>query len=117
MNKEIKVARKEKKKNCPVLKELNVPMSQRSKFVGVGGFNLKKIYSNTGKQWTIQLFSIISKNKIFDFNFSQSYKKGVSISPTDETNFSIFAPNANSLKEAEEMIEKLLKQPVCESQF
>jgi hypothetical protein len=50
MNKEIKVARKEKKKNCPVLKELNVPMSQRSKFVGVGGFNLKKIYSNTGKQ-------------------------------------------------------------------
>jgi hypothetical protein len=49
MNKEIKYPRNDKKINQPILKDLNISISQRSKFVGLGGYNLKKIYSKTGK--------------------------------------------------------------------
>jgi hypothetical protein len=48
MNKEIKYPRNDKKTNQPILKDLNISISQRSKFVGVGGYNLKRIYSKTG---------------------------------------------------------------------
>jgi hypothetical protein len=39
-------------------------------------------------------------------------KKGVLISPVDETNFSLFAPNQKAMGEAQEMIESYLEQQV-----
>ena len=84
MNNEILQPRKEEKENKPIVKKLEVSVSQRAKFIGLNGMNLKRIYSKTG----------------------------ATISPLDETNFNIFAPNKNSMEEAEEMIKTFLEQPV-----
>ena len=46
------------------------------------------------------------------FLITISYCLGVTITPVDETKFTIFAPNQYALKEAEEMIKILLDQPV-----
>ena len=37
-----------KKDNAPVMDKLDIPPQKRSKFVGFGGYNLKKITSTTG---------------------------------------------------------------------
>lgn len=84
MNKEISKPRESKKSNQPILKNHPVSIVQRSKLIGIGGMNLKKIYAKTG----------------------------VTVTPIDEANFSIFAPNQNSLNEAEEMITKFIEQQV-----
>ena len=81
MNKEISKPRENNKANKPVIKNFEVQISQRSKFVGIGGINLKRIYSKTG----------------------------VTITPIDETNFTLFAPNKNALEEAEELIKSLTR--------
>ncbi|CAF0988023.1 unnamed protein product, partial [Brachionus calyciflorus] len=48
MNKEISKPRENKKSNQPILKNYPVSIVQRSKLIGIGGMNLKKIYSKTG---------------------------------------------------------------------
>ncbi|XP_044727596.1 polyribonucleotide nucleotidyltransferase 1, mitochondrial [Chrysoperla carnea] len=72
--------RNEKKENWPVIEKLSVEVHKRSKFLGIGGINLKKIFVETG----------------------------VSVSSIDDVNYSIFAPNQQAMDEAKEIIEKLL---------
>jgi hypothetical protein len=89
MNKAISKPREDNKANKPIVKKFDVSAAQRSRFIGVGGINLKRIYSKTG----------------------------VTISPIDETYFSLFAPNKDALDEAEEMMKSLLEQPVIKTSF
>jgi polyribonucleotide nucleotidyltransferase len=84
MNDEISKPREDEKSNNPVIKNFEVQIAQRAKLIGMGGINLKRIYSKTG----------------------------VTISPIDESNFSMFAPNKNALEEAEEIIKSYLETPV-----
>lgn len=48
MNKVISVPRQAKKEKMPVVDNLEVPVHQRGKFLGIGGMNLKKILLETG---------------------------------------------------------------------
>ncbi|XP_063958520.1 polyribonucleotide nucleotidyltransferase 1, mitochondrial-like [Lytechinus pictus] len=78
-----------RKSNSPVTENLEVPIQRRSKFVGPGGYNLKKLRVETG----------------------------VTITPVDETHFSVFAPTPSAMSEAKERIEQLLledKEPDLE---
>lgn len=84
MSKEISKPRETKKSSQPIFKNYPVSIVHRSKLVGQGGMNLKKIYAKTG----------------------------VTVTPVDENSFSIFAPNENSMIEAEEMIKSFVEQPV-----
>ncbi|CAF0929476.1 unnamed protein product [Brachionus calyciflorus] len=81
-NEGVTAPRENKKSNQPILKNYPVSIVQRSKLIGIGGMNLKKIYSKTG----------------------------VTVNPVDETNFSIFSPNENALKEAEKMIKSFIEE-------
>lgn len=74
--------REKRKENGPVVEKLEVPMAKRSRFVGMGGYNMKKLRSDTG----------------------------VTISPIDETHFSVFAPTPAAMEEAKEVIDDLLKE-------
>lgn len=76
MRKSISVPRQERKDCWPVTKELRIDVNQRSQFLGPGGFNLKKIFLETG----------------------------VHLTETDLNVFNIFAPSQMSLSEAEELI-------------
>lgn len=89
MNQTIPKPSSEEKPNKPVMKNLEVQVAQRAKFIGVGGINLKRIYN----------------------------KCGVSIIPIDEGTFKIFAPNKTALDEADEMIKGFLDQPVRPFRF
>ena len=84
MNNEISKPRDNKKPNHPIMKTIEIPVTQRGKFVGTGGVNLKRIQAKTDVQ----------------------------ITPVEENKFSVFAPNQVALDEAEEMIKKLAEQPV-----
>ncbi|XP_072181940.1 polyribonucleotide nucleotidyltransferase 1, mitochondrial-like [Diadema setosum] len=78
-----------RKENSPVVENLEVPVQRRSKFVGPGGYNLKKLRAETG----------------------------VTITPVDESHFSVFAPTPSAMSEAKERIEQLLledKEPDLE---
>lgn len=48
MNKVIQTPQETKKDKMPVVENLEVPIYQRGKFLGVGGTNLKKILLETG---------------------------------------------------------------------
>ncbi|XP_012276003.1 polyribonucleotide nucleotidyltransferase 1, mitochondrial [Orussus abietinus] len=82
MNQAICSPRREKKLNMPVTENIEVPIHQRAKFLGLGGGNLKKILVETG----------------------------VHVNAVDETTFSLFAPNETAMREAKEMIEQILKK-------
>ncbi|XP_071833278.1 polyribonucleotide nucleotidyltransferase 1, mitochondrial-like [Apostichopus japonicus] len=75
-------SREKRKENGPVVEKLEVPMAKRSKFVGMGGYNIKKLRLETG----------------------------VTISPIDATHFSLFAPTPTAMDEAKEKIDELLKE-------
>ena len=49
MNRAISEPKKDQKSNKPVIKVLDIEISQRGKLVGIGGINLKRIYSKTGR--------------------------------------------------------------------
>ncbi|CAH1791369.1 unnamed protein product, partial [Owenia fusiformis] len=74
--------RSQRKENGPVSETLNVPVHKRAKFLGLGGYNLKKLTAETG----------------------------VSVTPIDDTSYQIFAPNNIAMEEARERIELLLKE-------
>lgn len=80
MDKAISSARKDKKDHKPIIKLLEVPIEKRGKLIGSGGLNLRRITQSTG----------------------------VTLTSVNETSFNLFAPNANALKEAEEIISKLV---------
>ncbi|XP_072907131.1 polyribonucleotide nucleotidyltransferase 1, mitochondrial isoform X3 [Hemitrygon akajei] len=60
---------------------IQVPLSKRARFIGPGGYNLRKLQAETG----------------------------VTISQIDEETFSIFAPTPNAMHEASEFISELCK--------
>lgn len=59
MNEVIQAPRKTRKDKMPVVDNLEVPIHQRGKFLGVGGMNLKKIFLETGVHVRYLLRSII----------------------------------------------------------
>lgn len=48
MNQVIRTPQQKKKDKMPAVDNLEVPIHQRGKFLGVGGMNLKKIFLETG---------------------------------------------------------------------
>ncbi|XP_067900995.1 polyribonucleotide nucleotidyltransferase 1, mitochondrial isoform X2 [Heterodontus francisci] len=81
MNKAIAKPREKRKENGPVLETVLVPVSKRARFVGPGGYNLRKLQAQTG----------------------------VTISQVDEETFSVFAPTPSAMHEASEFINELCK--------
>lgn len=71
-----------KKDSWPVSERLTIEQHQRSRLIGPGGMNTKKLYLETGVQLT---------------------------SETENT-FTIFAPSQSAMDEAKELIETLLKE-------
>ncbi|MGH0132106.1 UNVERIFIED_CONTAM: hypothetical protein FKN15_018200 [Acipenser sinensis] len=81
MNKAIAKPRLNRKENGPVVETVRVPISKRARFVGPGGYNLRKLQAETG----------------------------VTISQVDEETFSIFAPTPSAMYEAQEFISEICK--------
>jgi len=52
MNGTLSQPRSEAKENRPLIEKLEVPILKRSRFLGVGGLNLKKLMAETGKVHT-----------------------------------------------------------------
>ncbi|KAG0426815.1 hypothetical protein HPB47_026093 [Ixodes persulcatus] len=82
MNEVISKPRAQKKDNWPVSEKLEVPPHQRARFVGLGGYNIRKLTAETG----VQLTAI------------------------DESCYEMFAPNQDAMAEAKEMVEQFLKE-------
>ncbi|XP_069090465.1 polyribonucleotide nucleotidyltransferase 1, mitochondrial [Pleurodeles waltl] len=76
MSKTIAKPRPNRKENGPVVETVQVPLSKRIRFVGPGGYNLKKLQAETG----------------------------VTVSQLDEETFSVFAPTPGAMHEAQEFI-------------
>ncbi|KAJ0173479.1 hypothetical protein K1T71_010628 [Dendrolimus kikuchii] len=76
MNKCIDKPRQGHKDNMPVIEEMEVEAHKRSKLIGPGGANLKKLYVETGVQ----------------------------VTPIDETKYSVFAPSQTAMDEARSRI-------------
>ena len=74
------------KPNWPITEKINVPAHKRGRFLGPGGINIKKILAETGVQITPE--------------------SGTEASTT----WTMFAPNAEALVEASEIIESILMQ-------
>ncbi|KAB1267401.1 Polyribonucleotide nucleotidyltransferase 1; mitochondrial [Camelus dromedarius] len=81
MNKAISKPRASRKENGPVVETVQVPLSKRAKFVGPGGYHLKKLQAETG----------------------------VTISQVDEETFSVFAPTPSAMHEARDFITEICK--------
>uniref|UniRef100_A0A3B5B9M7 polyribonucleotide nucleotidyltransferase n=1 Tax=Stegastes partitus TaxID=144197 RepID=A0A3B5B9M7_9TELE len=81
MNKCIAKPRENRKENGPVIETVRVPVSRRARFVGPGGYNLRKLQAQTG----------------------------VTISQVDEETFSVFAPTPGAMQEAQEFIKEICK--------
>jgi len=45
----LSLPRTDLKENRPIIEKLEVPVLKRSRFLGVGGLNLKKLMAETGK--------------------------------------------------------------------
>lgn len=80
MNQCIDKPRQSNKENMPVIEEMEVEAHKRSKLLGLGGFNLKKLYVETGVQ----------------------------VTPIDETKYSVFAPSQTAMDEARARISSWL---------
>ncbi|XP_013370178.1 PREDICTED: polyribonucleotide nucleotidyltransferase 1, mitochondrial isoform X2 [Chinchilla lanigera] len=81
MNKTISKPRESRKENGPVVETIEVPLSKRAKFIGPGGYHLKRLQAETG----------------------------VTISQVDEETFSVFAPTPSAMHEAREFITEICK--------
>ncbi|CAG5132916.1 unnamed protein product, partial [Candidula unifasciata] len=81
MSRTISAPRKSMKPCGPVTEKLVLDHAKQSRLVGIGGYNLRKLKSETG----------------------------VTITRIDEGSFQIFAPNIDAMGEAKEMIEKILE--------
>lgn len=82
MDKCIRFPRKDKKENSPVTEKFKIEPYQRSKLIGPGGVNIKKLYLDIGVQLTQQ----------------------------DETDYLLFAPSQVAMDEAKEMIEEWMQE-------
>uniref|UniRef100_A0A7N5ZQG5 polyribonucleotide nucleotidyltransferase n=1 Tax=Anabas testudineus TaxID=64144 RepID=A0A7N5ZQG5_ANATE len=81
MNKCIAKPREARKENGPVVENVRVPVSRRARFVGPGGYNLRRLQAQTG----------------------------VTISQVDEETFSVFAPTPGAMNEAQDFITEICK--------
>ncbi|XP_038593913.1 polyribonucleotide nucleotidyltransferase 1, mitochondrial [Micropterus salmoides] len=81
MNKCIAKPRETRKENGPVVENVRVPVSRRARFVGPGGYNLRRLQAQTG----------------------------VTISQVDEETFSVFAPTPGAMNEAQDFISDICK--------
>ncbi|XP_034283139.1 polyribonucleotide nucleotidyltransferase 1, mitochondrial [Pantherophis guttatus] len=81
MNKVIAKPRPSRKENGPLTETIQVPLTKRARFLGPGGYNLKKLQAETG----------------------------VTVSQVDEETFSIFAPVPEAMYEAKEFINEICK--------
>uniref|UniRef100_A0AAQ5ZW82 polyribonucleotide nucleotidyltransferase n=1 Tax=Amphiprion ocellaris TaxID=80972 RepID=A0AAQ5ZW82_AMPOC len=84
MNKCIVKPRESRKENGPVVENVRVPVSRRARFVGPGGYNLRRLQAQTG----------------------------VTISQVDEETFSVFAPTPGAMHEAQDFISEICKDDV-----
>lgn len=80
MSETLSAPRAERKPNHPVVENMTVLPSQRARFVGIGGYNVRKL----------------------------KYETGITVTPVDEEEFQIFAPNQNAMDEAKEIINNFL---------
>uniref|UniRef100_A0A8C4QJW0 polyribonucleotide nucleotidyltransferase n=1 Tax=Eptatretus burgeri TaxID=7764 RepID=A0A8C4QJW0_EPTBU len=71
--------RASRKENGPTTEMIHVPISKRPRFIGPGGYNLRKLQAETG----------------------------VTVSQADEETFSVFAPTPEAMIEAREVIQEL----------
>uniref|UniRef100_A0AAY5E8D2 polyribonucleotide nucleotidyltransferase n=1 Tax=Electrophorus electricus TaxID=8005 RepID=A0AAY5E8D2_ELEEL len=81
MNKTISKPRVSRKEHGPLVENVRVPISRRARFVGPGGYNLRRLQAQTG----------------------------VTISQVDEETFSVFAPTPSAMNEAQEFIAEVCK--------
>ncbi|XP_068597239.1 polyribonucleotide nucleotidyltransferase 1, mitochondrial [Brachionichthys hirsutus] len=81
MNKCIAKPRASRKENGPVVESIKVPVSKRARFVGPGGYNLRRLQVETG----------------------------VTINQMDEETFSVFAPTPGAMNEARDFIREICK--------
>ncbi|KAI1886399.1 hypothetical protein AGOR_G00213620 [Albula goreensis] len=81
MNRTISRPNPSKKENSPVVETVRVPVSRRARFVGPGGYNLRRLQAHTG----------------------------VTINQVDEETFSVFAPTPGAMNEAQEFITEICK--------
>ncbi|KAM6922393.1 polyribonucleotide nucleotidyltransferase 1, mitochondrial [Lycodopsis pacificus] len=81
MNKCTAKPRETRKENGPVVENVRVPVSRRARFVGPGGYNLRRLQAQTG----------------------------VTISQLDEETFSVFAPTPGAMNEAQDFISEICK--------
>lgn len=91
---------------------VRVPASRRARFVGPGGYNLRRLQAQTGS------FSFCHKRLeplVFHFLFWLAlfvFFQGVTISQVDEETFSLFAPTPGAMNEAQEFIAEICKDDV-----
>uniref|UniRef100_A0A4W6F8W9 polyribonucleotide nucleotidyltransferase n=1 Tax=Lates calcarifer TaxID=8187 RepID=A0A4W6F8W9_LATCA len=81
MNKCLAKPRDSRKESGPVVENVRVPVSKRARFVGPGGYNLRRLQAQTG----------------------------VTISQVDEETFSVFAPSPGAMNEAQDFITEICK--------
>uniref|UniRef100_A0A671XX61 polyribonucleotide nucleotidyltransferase n=1 Tax=Sparus aurata TaxID=8175 RepID=A0A671XX61_SPAAU len=93
MNKCIASPRGTRKENGPVVENVRVPVSKRARFVGPGGYNLRRLQKTNQKH---------------DF-FVIKIQFCVTISQVDEETFSVFAPTPGAMAEAQEFITDICK--------
>jgi len=48
MNATLSLPRSNSRENRPIIEKLDVPLVKRSKFIGLGGLNLKRVMAETG---------------------------------------------------------------------
>ncbi|NXU82520.1 PNPT1 nucleotidyltransferase, partial [Xiphorhynchus elegans] len=81
MNQTLAKPRPNRKESGPVVETIHVPLSKRLRFIGPGGYNLKKLQAQTG----------------------------VTVSQLDEETYSVFAPTPSAMHEAREFIGEICK--------
>lgn len=101
MDKVIKVPRKERKPNHPVIKTIRIPQHKVAAFVGFGGANLKKLMAKIGV-------------RVSAYGETDATELGAA----NSDNFIMFAPNQEAMLEAEEYIKSIVeKQKEPELEF
>lgn len=101
MNGVIRQPREVKKKNHPILKTIYIPAHKKSKFIGLGGSNLKKLTAHIGVKITML-------DETVEGNFDDKEGRGNAV---------LFAPNKDALEEAEDFIQKLLERETREPEL
>ena len=61
MNATLSLPRTDHRDNRPIIEKLEVPVLKRSRFVGLGGLNLKKLMAETGECAVLMLLLIFLK--------------------------------------------------------